>query len=394
MKRFFKRTGLMLVVFACLITAFNGCRSLKEFYTFPPYKSDYSPIYEKPVFDVQKKTVLIIADNNGTELFDMMAPFYLFNATEKANVWLVAKEKQPIVTMKGLFVLPHFSFKEIDSMHLVPDVVVVPALSAMNREQQDTVITSWIKQLNNPRTTFLSICQGALTMAATGLYNGKPMTTHASELERNKKEYSKPLWVKDVAYTVDENMYSTAGVSNAVNGCLVVIKKLFGALTAEQIMEKIRLQQRDIPVMHNSIAIGTKAKLKIARKLFLGSNKRVGVWLSDGVDELTLAGILDTYYRTFPRSIKSFSNNNKPIQSAFGMTIFPTGDIKEDKVDEWHIPDAKDSMSAWTGKGKQPLMIRYATIRSSYIMDECLQRIAKEYGLSFEQVVRLILDYN
>ena len=65
--------------------------------------------------------------------------------------------------------------------------------------------------------------------------------------------------------------------------------------------------------MHNSIAIGTSGKVKIAGKLFLRRNKKGGVWLSDGVDELALAAILDTYYRTFPYSIKSFSNDNKPI---------------------------------------------------------------------------------
>jgi len=79
----------------------------------------------KQKFDSSKKTIFIIADNEGTEIFDLIAPFYLFNATEKANVLVVSEKKAPILLVNSLFILPHFSFSEIDSLHIKPDVMVI-----------------------------------------------------------------------------------------------------------------------------------------------------------------------------------------------------------------------------------------------------------------------------
>jgi hypothetical protein len=47
--------------------------------------------------DPSKKNVFIVADYKLTELFDMMAPYYLFNATEKANVYIVANDRTPVL---------------------------------------------------------------------------------------------------------------------------------------------------------------------------------------------------------------------------------------------------------------------------------------------------------
>ncbi|MES2279066.1 MAG: hypothetical protein V4592_23740 [Bacteroidota bacterium] len=44
----------------------------------PPYAGDKQFEWKKPLYDASKKTVLIIADNKVTEMFDMLAPYYLF----------------------------------------------------------------------------------------------------------------------------------------------------------------------------------------------------------------------------------------------------------------------------------------------------------------------------
>src|SRR3954471_11803809 len=90
------------------------------------YNRYYNLAWSKPVLDSTKKTVIIIAENDGTEMFDLMAPFYLFNATEKANVYVVSEKKAPILLVNSLFILPHYSFSEIDSLGITPDVIVIP----------------------------------------------------------------------------------------------------------------------------------------------------------------------------------------------------------------------------------------------------------------------------
>src|SRR4029077_16786175 len=125
-------------------------------------------------------TVFIVADYEMTELFDMLAPFYLFNQTGKANVYIVAKDRTPVLIKRGLFFVPQLTFMEVDSLKLHADVIVIPALSKRT-EIQDTSLICWIKDHFSSITKMLAICDGASTAAATGFYDGKPITCHASD---------------------------------------------------------------------------------------------------------------------------------------------------------------------------------------------------------------------
>jgi putative intracellular protease/amidase len=100
--------------------------------------------------------VFIIADNKVTEMFDMLAPFYPFNTTGKLNVYIVAKEKAPVLIKKDLFILPQLTLREADSMKLVADVIVIPALSKRN-EKQDPEIITFIKDHFTPTTKILAM---------------------------------------------------------------------------------------------------------------------------------------------------------------------------------------------------------------------------------------------
>src|ERR1700709_974525 len=90
-----------------IIWLFEGCGPVREFMKWPAFTGKNDFVYQQPPFDSSKKTVIIIADNEGTEIFDMLAPFYLFSATGKANVYILAEKKYPVVVRKGFFLLPH-----------------------------------------------------------------------------------------------------------------------------------------------------------------------------------------------------------------------------------------------------------------------------------------------
>src|ERR1044072_3142301 len=117
------RTLIIVAVLSGFI--FNACAPIKEFSTTPAYEGVNHYSYPVPSYDNSKKTVVIVANNEGTELFDMLAPFYLFNSTGKANVYIVAKNKVPVIVKKGIFILPQSTFSEIDSLRIKPDVIVI-----------------------------------------------------------------------------------------------------------------------------------------------------------------------------------------------------------------------------------------------------------------------------
>lgn len=388
-----KILNVTLVITVLSILLFNACAPLREFGTMPAYQGTNAFTYSPPVYDPLKKTVAILANNYGTELFDMMAPFYLFNATQQANVYIVAKNKFPIVVKKGLFLLPQSTFAEMDSLYIHPDVIVIPYLSASDSLHQDPVIINWIKKHFTADVKILAVCDGAATAAATGIFDGKPITAHASDYEGIKAHFSKPIWIKNIGVANEGNLYSTAGVSNATDGALTVIANLFGLDIMRKVSEDVNYPHPFPQKQHQSQTFTFSDKVAVGKKLILKTNKKVGVFLQDGMNEFSLAGIMDTYNRTFPKSIESFSINDQPVKTKYGLTLIPTGTLNKTDLDELHIINAHLSPENQTAFQSAKL-IRYDNLRKDYIIDECLQRIQVTYGQKFENVVKLMLDYN
>ncbi len=381
---------LMLIGFIYI-----GCGPVREFYTFPEYEGENNLHYESPPVDSRKKTILVIADNKGTEIFDLLAPYYLFSLTNQANVFIVSKSKAPIILMKGLFVLPHYTFEEIDSMQIKPALMIIPALSPMDSKHQDPALIKWINAHYTDSTKMLSVCWGALTAGSTGLYKGREITTHATGFDDIKKQFPDAVWVKDKSVAVSGNLYSTAGVSNAVEGSLVIIRDMFGDSIMKSVIHGIRYSYTAPMIRHKSIPVNTGLNMTIANKIYFKKNRRIGVLLQDGIDEFCLAAVLDTYHRTFPLSIKTFSFNGGTIKSMHNLTLLPTGDFNEiEKLDEMHILDQNTQTPLQNKKLEKIPQVHYGTDRDKYIIDLCLKRIRGQYGTAFESNVRQLLDYN
>ena len=390
-----KKTLIGLIILAAFVAfLFNACAPLREFGRTPAYQGSNALNYSLPFYDSSKKTVVIVANNDGTELFDMMAPFYLFNATERANVYIVAKNKFPIVIKKGLFVLPQSTLSEIDSLRIRPDVIVIPFLAIADSVNQDPVIVNWIKQHYSPAVTILSVCDGAATAAATGIFDGKAITAHASDYEGIKAHFRKPLWIQNTSVAGSENLYSTAGVSNATEGSLIVINKLFGAEAMKRVIRDVSYPHTAPRTEHQSKVFQVSNKIAVGKKILFRKDKKLGVFLQPGINEFDLAGVMDTYNRTFPASIESFSRENAQIKTKYGLTLLPTGKLRSARLDELHVINFPSFSKYEYQLLNVKDVVQHDRRERRYIIDKCLQRINAEYGKGFENVVKLMLDYN
>jgi putative intracellular protease/amidase len=382
---------LMTLVF----TAVVSCGPVSEYKKMKPWTGQ--AVYPASVasFDPQRKNVFIIAYNPGTEIFDLMAPYYLFNLTGQANVSIVAPALSPVNLVQGVYVMPHYTFKQVDSLGLNADVLVIPNLSAMDKNHEDSSIVNWIRKRYRSTTSMLSVCAGSFTASATGLYDGIPMTTHASDLKRNKLLYPKPSWVTGVTYTKSGNLYSTAGVSNATDGTLAVIRDVFGAAAMKMIMKKVWYPHSNLNDRHQSIAFTSKNRKTVLAKVIFKNDPDIAIWLQDQIDEFALSAILDTYHRTFPAALNTYALEDRPVTSRFGLKIIPSG-----RVASIHTSEEVHLVHPERITQKENLVIEslekvnYDARAGRYIFDVCLDRIRSEYGEKLFTVTKRLLDYN
>ena len=261
-------------------------------------------------------------------------------------------------------------------------------------ENQDTVVLSWIRRHFTPSTRLLTICDGASTGAATGLYDGKAITCHASDYEDIKSHFSKPVWVQDVTVAKDGNLFSTAGVSNAVEGSLLVIDELFGGETSRKVAADIQYPHDEIRLVHQSIALSGRNKLAVAKKIFFRRNRDIGVLLENGINEFAMAGVIDTYGRTFPASFKTYILNDTTVRTKYGLALIYKGSNSSKGLDELHVvmPDSFSEIDhAYFKKTK---LVLYDNQQQQYLFDVFLDRIGKQYGQAYETFVKVSLDYN
>ncbi|HET6722411.1 MAG TPA: DJ-1/PfpI family protein [Chitinophagaceae bacterium] len=391
MKKSFKKIAItVLILLAISTVVYVKIKPIRELKYFPPYAGTTNFKWQYPAYDSTKKTVIIMADNDMTETFDMLTPYYLFNETGEANVYIAAQKKYPIVTENGPFVLPHFTYTEVDSLRINPDVIVIPYMHSPESAEK----TSWIQKRFNDSVLFLSICDGAWTAAASGVYDGVPLTSHATGHDKLKKKFTKPIWVQNTSVTESGNLYSTAGVSNATDGSLKVIQRLFGRETMLEVLKKIHYPHKEIRQDHISNALTGSAKLSVLKKVLFKENKTVGILLQNGMNEMDLAALFDINARTMPASILAVVTEGNSITTKHGLTIISTDKIKPGGVDELHVLKQDEVSEMPISEFKNADIIYYENQQGSYIIDVCLKGIKEEYGIGFSNFVKLTLDYN
>ena len=385
MKQYIARLLLLLTVISAL---FLACQPIRSFQNLGQVKSanEIKVDYPNPLKGL--KNVILIADNKSTEMFDLLAPYYLFKRTGKANVFVVSKEPQPIPLFRGLKVMPHHTFHSFKSLNITPDLIIIPNLSSIDKNEIDEEIVSFINsQYKRDLTLVLSVCSGAATAAQTGIFDGHNITSHSSDIKKLSNQWGSPRWINNVRVANSNNLYSTAGVANASEGSLFVIKNIFGTETAERIAREISFSKNILDLKRNFQPLTFSDKLNIFSKVIFRDDKKLGFFLHDNISEFELAALMDTYSRTFPESIHSFSLNGKPVISQNGINLIPTTQNMD--FDEVHVINAGNEISIPEFNGR----IKNHITQHQYIFDYCLYQIEEEFGLNFKNTVSKLLDY-
>jgi len=368
----------------------KGCKPISDFQKPLSYEvaGDFSLEYPEPLTGL--KNIILIADNKGTEIFDLLGPYYLFSQTKKANVFIVSKQPLPIPLFRGLSVLPHHTFQSFSSLDVKPDLIIIPNLSTVRKTEIDLDIVNFINSHYNPNSTsILSVCDGAATAALTGLYDNAPITTHSSDIAVLSEQYPALNWVSNKHVTHSNNLYSTAGVANATEGALLVIKRMFSNQVAQELAVQINFPYELDSLERKPQYFSFSDKIQILKKVALKKNKDLGFLLTKNISEFHLAALLDTYSRTFPSEINSFSVDGSPVSSLNGLTFIPT--TQQKNFDELHLIGSNsnaESLAQFEGR------VIMHPVKGEYIFDYALSAVENEYGLKFRRTTQKLLDYD
>ena len=207
---------------------------------------------------------------------------------------------------------------------------MIPAMPKVTSPNNQPVLT-WIKQQSEKGSFIFSICVGAETFAATGLLDGRTATTHWEDIARIEQLYPAVNWVRGVRYVDGDKYMTSAGITSGIDAVLHYIAKHNGEDVAQAVSQKIHYPSFayvNNPQVEQYPPVSV-TPLDLMNILFHWDHPTDGVLLYDGVDELELASIFDTYAATYSTKLQSVSQTRQLITTRYGLQIVPRWDFKD-----------------------------------------------------------------
>jgi cyclohexyl-isocyanide hydratase len=166
---------------------------------------------------------------------DLTGPYEVFARLPDTQVWLLAQSLEPIVTEKGLTILPNATFADAPQL----DVLCVPGGPGINACLTDALLLDFLRQQAPGARYVTSVCTGALVLAAAGLLKDYRATTHWLSLDL-LRQFGVEACSERVVQ--DRNRITGAGVSAGIDFALSLAAKLFDQNTAEAIQLMMEYQ--------------------------------------------------------------------------------------------------------------------------------------------------------
>ena len=172
--------------------------------------------------------IIGVALFEGAEELDWAGPWEVLAAWSKqwpgdgVRVLTLAREHGPVTCAKGLRVLPEETWETAPPL----DVLVYPGGRGTRRELADEAVLDWIRGLAGSGTVVASVCTGSLVLAAAGLLDGKPATTHWQSLELLPTLGHEIEVRPDDRFVDNGNVLTAAGVSAGIDMALHLVARL------------------------------------------------------------------------------------------------------------------------------------------------------------------------
>ncbi|WP_432981735.1 GlxA family transcriptional regulator [Dactylosporangium sp. CA-233914] len=176
---------------------------------------------------------------DGVVPFDLGTPTQIFGTARdetghrKYKTLVCTPGGRPVTTAAGYRVTPDHG---LDLTERAGTVVVsgIHAGDPVERGTVDPVIADALRAAHARGARIMSICTGAFVLAAAGLLDERPATTHWWWAEKFREFFPQVKLDADVLFVDDGDVLTSAGVGAGIDLCLHVVRTDFGSEVANR----------------------------------------------------------------------------------------------------------------------------------------------------------------
>jgi len=319
----------------------------------------------------QRPLIAIIGINDATETTDYLMPYGILRRADVADVVTLATRSGPMSLFPVFKVEPQATVAEFDAQHPEgADYVIVPAMS----RDDDPSALQWIRSQAAKGAIVIGVCAGAKVVGDAGLLNGKRATTHWYYLRELRDRHPSIRYVANRRLVVDGGVATTTGITASMPMSLTLIEAIAGREKAEAVGRDIGLADWDLRHDSNAFQFTRPFALTAIHNVMAFWNReRLGIELSPGVDEVSLALVADAWSRTYRSRAVTFANTAGALATRNGLRI---------------VPDAV--ATNWPAEQRLPAI---GGSPPAQALDQALSGIEARYGASTADFVAMQLEY-
>jgi transcriptional regulator GlxA family with amidase domain len=121
-------------------------------------------------------------------------------------------------------------------------MILIPGGIGSRTEMKSSQTLNFVKRAAESSDLILSVCTGALILAAAGILDGRKATTHWQAL--NELKAFPKVTVEHQRYIRDGKVITSAGVSAGIDMALYIIKELYGSTFSADVAHRMEYVAR------------------------------------------------------------------------------------------------------------------------------------------------------
>jgi transcriptional regulator GlxA family with amidase domain len=190
----------------------------------------------------EPRTVAIVAVP-GVQLLDVSGPLDVFaeaNVQARRDVYrplVVAKTTGHLRSSSGVRLVPDLAIGDAAEMKI--DTLLVAGCPNAAEVRPDIAVVEWLRRMAPRARRYGSVCSGAFLLAATGLIDGRHVTTHWAVAQQLALHHPAITVEEDAIHVRDGRLRTAAGVTAGLDLALALVEEDLGREVAMKVAAQL-----------------------------------------------------------------------------------------------------------------------------------------------------------
>ena len=203
----------------------------------------------RPTSAERKPTKIIFLILPKTHIMDLAGPDQVFLEAIGYNANMSVEYCSITPRLYTSSELPFGPLKHFSKASYSPgDFIIIPGaeLSLLQSKEfrSNIDLFEWLRTAHKEGVNLCSVCSGAFVLGAAGLLNGKRCTTHWKRTGELQKWFPAARVQENILYTVQDRIYTSAGIASGIDMALVIVEQLQGAHFAHKVAREMVIYTR------------------------------------------------------------------------------------------------------------------------------------------------------